>query len=93
MCFHKVPIEGNPDVNTSNPICQNENYRQEALDSIPQLKWLLDGIPRGMEAFKIDIEETDNGLKEKLNPNNYNFSFDGKFTLDLILKKSYLLKI
>lgn len=81
LCFHEVPIEEKPDVNTSNPICQNENYRQEVLDSIPQLKW-LDGIPRGMEAFKIDIEETDNDLKEKLNPNNYNFSFDGKFTLD-----------
>ena len=81
LTLHEVPINDKPDINTSNPICESENYREEVLNSIPKLMW-LDGIPRGMEAFNTEFEEADNDLKEKLNPNNYNFSFDGKVKLD-----------
>ena len=81
LTFSEPPLEDKPDLNTSNPICKNNNYREDTLDAIPQLKW-LDGIPRGMEPFNIELEETDNGLKDKLNLSNYNFSFEGKFNLD-----------
>ena len=81
LTFHEVPMADKPDVNTSNPICESENYREEVLNSLPKLLW-LDGIKRGMEEFSTDFEDTDNNLKEKLNPNNYNFSFDGKIKLD-----------
>ena len=81
LTFHEVPILEKPDINTSNPICDSENYRQEVLDKIPKLMW-LDGIPRGMEAFSTEFDDNDNDLKEKLNPNNFNFSFDGKIKLD-----------
>ena len=76
LSFFEVPFQDDPDVNTSNPICEEENYRQDILDSIPQLKW-LDGIPRDMEAFNMEDEDNDKDWKEKLNPDKYNFSFDG----------------
>ena len=82
LTFHEVPIIDKPDINTSNPICESENYRQETLENIPKLLW-LDGIPRGMEAFNTEFENSDdNDLKEKLNPNNFYFSFNGKVKLD-----------
>ena len=81
LTFHETKIQDKPDINTSNPIYESENYRQEILDKIPKLMW-LDGIPRGMEAFSIGFEDNDNDLKEKLNPNNFNFSFDRKVKLD-----------
>ena len=81
LTFHEVPIQDKPDINTSNPICESENYRQEILDKLPKLMW-LDGIPRGMEAFSIDFQNNDNYLKVQLNPNNFNFSFDRKVKLD-----------
>ena len=81
LTFHEVPIQDKPDINTSNPICESENYRQEILDKLPKLMW-LDGIPRGMEAFSIDFQNNDNYLKVQLKPNNFNFSFDRKVKLD-----------
>ena len=49
----------------------------------------LDGIPRDMEAFSIEFDENDKDLKEKLNPNDFNFSFDrkGKLNKEEILPK------
>ena len=82
LTFYEVPIQEKPDINTSNPICEIENYRQTILDKLPKLMW-LDGIPRGMEAFSTEFEDNDNDLKEKLNANNFNFSFDGKIKLDV----------
>ena len=81
LTFHEVPILDKPDLNTSNPICESENYREEILNSLPKLMW-LDGIPRGMEAFSTELDDNDNDLKEKLNPDNFNFSFDGKVKLN-----------
>ena len=81
LTFHEVPILDKPDTNTSNPICESENYREETLNSLPKLMW-LDGIPRGMEAFSAELDDNDNDLKEKLNPDNFNFSFDGKVKLN-----------
>ena len=80
LTFYEIPLDDDPDVNTSNPICEEETYRKDVLDAIPQLKW-LDGIPRGMEAFNIEFEENDNDLKEKLNLKNFNFSFGTKSKL------------
>ena len=88
LTFHEVPFQDNPDLNTSNPICESENYRKDILDSVPQLMW-LDGIPRDMEAFSIEFNENDKDLKEKLNPNDFNFSFDRK---DKINKEEILPK-
>ena len=76
-----TPID-KPDINTTNPICESENYREEILNSLPKLMW-LDGIPRGMEAFSAELDDNDNDLKEKLNPNNFNFSFDDKVKLNV----------
>jgi len=81
LTFHEVKNEKKPDLNTSNPICLLDNYRQDILNRIPQLKW-LDGIPRDMEAFNADIKDDDNDLKEKLNVNNFDFSFEGKIKLE-----------
>ena len=81
LTFYEVPIDGKPNINTSNPICENGNYRQEILDTVPQLMW-LDGIPRGMEEFSNEFKDNDNDIKEKLNPNNFNFEFDGKIKLN-----------
>ena len=81
LTFQEAPNQEKPELNTSNPICQSQNYRDNILDSVPQLLW-LDGIPRGMEAFSSECEDNDKDLKEKLNPNNFNFSFDGKIKLD-----------
>jgi hypothetical protein len=81
LTFHEFPINGKPQINTSNPICQSSTYRQEVLDAVPQLMW-LDGIPRGMEEFSCEFKDEDNDIKEKLNPNNFDFSFDGKIKLN-----------
>ena len=81
LTFHEFPINGKPQINTSNPICQSSTYRQEVLDEVPQLMW-LDGIPRGMEEFSCEFKDEDNDIKEKLNPNNFDFSFDGKIKLN-----------
>ena len=88
LTFHEVPILDKPDINTSNPICESENYREEILNALPKLMW-LDGIPRGMEPFSTELDDNDNDLKEKLNPNNFNFSFDGKvkFNVEEIIPK------
>ena len=42
----------------------------------------LDGIPRDMEDFSTDFKDDDNDIKEKLNPNNFDFTFDGKIKLN-----------
>ena len=81
LTFHEVPILDKPDINTSNPICESDNYREEVLNSLPKLMW-LDGIPRGMEAFSANLDDNDNDLKEKLNPDNFHFEFDGKIKLN-----------
>ena len=81
LTLQEAPIPENRELNTSNPICQEGNYRQNVLDIVPQLMW-LDGIPRGMEAFSAECEDNNNELKEKLNPNNFDFGFDGKIKLD-----------
>jgi len=81
LTFHEFPINGKSDVNTSNPICQSENYREEVLNAVPKLLW-LDGIPRGMDPFSANIQDNDDDLKEKLNPDNFNFTFDDKVKLD-----------
>ena len=81
LTFFEVPIDGKPKINTSNPICESGNYRQEILDTVPQLAW-LDGVPRGMEEFSNEFKDNDNDIKEKLNPNNFNFDFDGKIKLN-----------
>ena len=81
LAFYEVPFQDDLDINTSNPICEEENYRQDILDNIPQLKW-LDGIPRDMEAFNMEEEENDKDWKEKLNPDNFDFSFGGKNQID-----------
>ena len=82
LTLHEVPMLDKPDINTTNPICESENYREEILNSLPKLMW-LDGIPRGMEAFSAELDDNDNDLKEKLNPNNFNFSFDDKVKLNV----------
>ena len=81
LTFYEFPINGKPQINTSNPLCESSTYRDDVLNAVPQLMW-LDGIPRGMEEFSNDIKDDDNDIKEKLNPNNFNFSFDGKIQLN-----------
>ena len=81
LTFHEYHVTGQPNINTSNPLCKNENYRQEVLNAVPQLMW-LDGIPRDMEDFSTDFKDDDNDIKEKLNPNNFDFTFDGKIKLN-----------
>ena len=81
LTFHEYPVTGQPNINTSNPLCKNDNYRQEVLNAVPQLMW-LDGIPRDMEDFSTDFKDDDNDIKEKLNPNNFDFTFDGKIKLN-----------
>jgi len=81
LTFYEYHIDGNKNVNTSNPICENVNYRQEVLNAVPQLMW-LDGVPREMEEFSNEFKEDDKDIREKLNPNNFNFTFDGKINLN-----------
>ena len=81
LTFYEFPINGKPQINTSNPLCESSTYRDDVLNAVPQLMW-LDGIPRGMEEFSSEIKDDDNDIKEKLNPNNFNFSFDGKIQLN-----------
>ena len=81
LTFYEFPINGKPQINTSNPLCESSTYRDDVLNAVPQLMW-LDGVPRGMEEFSNDIKDDDNDIKEKLNPNNFNFSFDGKIQLN-----------
>ena len=81
LTFYEYHIVGKPNVNTSNPLCENANYRQEILDAVPQLMW-LDGVPRDMEEFSNEFKEDDKDIKEKLNPDNFNFIFDGKINLN-----------
>ena len=81
LTFYEVPMDKKPNINTSNPICESANYRQEILDAVPQLLW-LDGIPRGMEEFSNEFKDDDNDIREKLNLNNFNFEFDGKIKLN-----------
>ena len=81
LTFHEYHVTGQPNINTSNPLCKNENYRQEVLNAVPQLMW-LDGIPRDMEDFSTDFKDDDNDIKEKLNQNNFDFTFDGKIKLN-----------
>ena len=59
LTFHEYPVTGQPNINTSNPLCKNDNYRQEVLNAVPQLMW-LDGIPRDMEDFSTDFNDDDN---------------------------------
>ena len=81
LTFYEYHMEGKPNSYTSNPICENSNYRQSVLDAVPQLMW-LDGVPRGMEEFSNEFKDDDMDIKEKLNPNNFNFTFDGKINLN-----------
>ena len=81
LTFHEYNTNSQPNINTSNPLCQNDNYRQEVLNAVPQLMW-LDGIPRDMEEFSTEFKDDDNDIREKLNPNNFDFNFDGKIKLN-----------
>ena len=81
LTFYEFPINGKPQINTSNPLCESSTYRDDVLNAVPQLMW-LDGVPRGMEEFSNDIKDDDNDIKEKLNPNNFDFPFDGKIKLN-----------
>ena len=81
LTFYEYPINGKPQINTSNPICESSSYRQDVLDAIPQLMW-LDGIPRGMDEFSNEFKDDDNDIREKLNPKNFDFTFDGKIKLN-----------
>ena len=51
------------------------------MNAVPQLMW-LDGIPRDMEEFSTEFKDDDNDIREKLNPNNFDFNFDGKIKLN-----------
>ena len=81
LTFYEFPINGKPQINTSNPLCESSTYREDILNAIPQLMW-LDGVPRGMEEFSNEIKDDDSDIREKLNPNNFNFAFDGKIKLN-----------
>lgn len=81
LTFQIMPLKGEK-TNTSNPICQDGNYRQNILDSLPNLK-MLDGFTRDMEPFSLDDgEDINNKLDEKLNPDNFDFDFAGKVKFD-----------
>lgn len=81
ITFQIVPFHDKPEVNTSNPICSIDNYREQIFEAIPQIKW-LDGIPKEMEPFSIENDDNSNEIKEKLNPDNFNFDFTDKVKLD-----------
>lgn len=81
ITFQVVPFSDKPEVNTSNPICSIDNYREKILDSIPQLKW-LDGIPRDMDPFIVEESDNDKDIKEKLDPSKFEFDFSLKVKLD-----------
>ena len=81
LTFYEYKIDAKPEINTSNPICKNNNYRIEILNAVPQLMW-LDGVPRDMEEFNNEFKDDDKDIREKLNPNNFDFTFDGKIKLN-----------
>ncbi len=81
ITFQIMSFEDDKDINTSNPICQTANYRQNILDMFPSLK-MLDGIPRDMDAFLLEDEKEDNSLNDKLDPKNFNFDFGDKIKFE-----------
>ena len=81
ITFYALPFQDKPDVNTSNPICDIEDYREKMLECLPQINY-LDGIPRGMNGFENETEESNDTFKDKLNVKNFDFTFDGKVKMD-----------
>ena len=81
ITFYAFPFQDKPDVNTSNPICEIEDYREKMLECLPQINY-LDGIPRGMNGFDNVNDETNDDFKDKLNAKNFDFSFDEKVKMD-----------
>lgn len=74
LTFQILPYKEDKSVNTSNPLCKNDNYRQDILDQLPNLH-MLDCIARDIEPFNADEEDDNQELLDKLDPKNYEFDF------------------
>ena len=81
LTFQIMPYKDNNELNTSNPICKREEYRNNILVLFPKLI-MLDGISRNMEPFVIEAENDNQELEEKLNIDKFTFDFSDKIQLN-----------
>lgn len=81
LTFQVMPYKEDKELNTTNPLCSEPNYRKNMLEMFPKLN-MLDGISRSMEPFLIEEDTNNKELEEKLNPSNFDFNFTDKINLN-----------
>jgi Leucine-rich repeat (LRR) protein len=81
LTFQIMPLKENKDLNTSNPLCKENNYRNNILSILPKLRY-LDGIHREMEVFELPEEDNTAEIEKALNIDNFNFDFANKVKLN-----------